>query len=732
MDIHLKAFANFLSRLPNILKPIADVVIDTTPCVFDVSGKRTVSEEECRLRGLTYACTVVDRKTFKLIMQIPMMLQNGTFLIKGQYRVVMLRQVRACVPVQLKNAIAVFGGKIIGKKFMPGFTNDAISFETAEEKFGFNTAMLNFISSENFEPFDPLHADNMRILTCFELLSQLVQACCKNALKFSTWQEQMVTASIFSCMATGNWRGTSMIGVTQLANTTSKYALDCQLRLVVNNCSNNAARYVHPSTCGFFCVSDTPEGQNVGLTHTLIPGVVLTEEQHLNLADVGFEENPDGPLHVFLNGKYYRCEGEPKQTENVRFDVRSPQEIWVWCDAGRMQHATFTPRDIVSKTAQQIPFMSHNQTPRVSYYCNMAKQAMVCEKERGTGHKLAYAQKAAVQPCHDNASGVNVVLAVMAMGWNQEDALVFSQGAIDRGLFMSLEHKEHNVKIGGTHENLDDDGVVSCGIHLKPGDPIAVDKVSGFTARVPQRSADVVMVDDVVVAPEENKAIVKTVAMRKPQIGDKFVSRFGQKGVIGAIMKDENMPFTAEGIRPDVVINPHAWPSRMTVGQIMEMAGAKINIMQGKHNVDGTPWKESHTVQQLADALKECGQPRSGKERMYDGITGCMLQEPIFIAVCYYQRLSHLAKEKCYARGKTGPTNQATLQPTKGRKQAGGIRLGEMERDVLLSNGAMGVLHERNCTAGTTVFQNSQVPHASKLLMAELNAMCIKTDLFTI
>ena len=216
--------------------------------------------------------------------------------------------------------------------------------------------------------------------------------------------------------------------------------------------------------------------------------------------------------------------------------------------------------------------------------------------------------------------------------------------------------------------------------------------------------------------------------MRTPIVGDKFTSRYAQKGTIAIVVPDEDMPFTTDGVRPDMVINPHAFPSRMTVGQIMEMAGAKINVINAQNTVDGTPWNESHTMEQLQHALKQAGHATSGKERMYCGKTGHMLPEPIFIAPCWYQRLTHLASEKCYARGGAGPVDMITRQPTNGRKKKGGMRLGEMEKDVLLSHGATHVLQARANSIGMDKFEGVDMPHATSLLMRELHAMMVKAD----
>jgi DNA-directed RNA polymerase subunit B len=220
-----------------------------------------------------------------------------------------------------------------------------------------------------------------------------------------------------------------------------------------------------------------------------------------------------------------------------------------------------------------------------------------------------------------------------------------------------------------------------------------------------------------------------------PVRGDKLANRHGQKGVIGAVVPDEDMPFTAEGIRPDMVINAHAFPSRMTVGQIMEMAGGKLG------GIDGSPFG-SLTVEEL---YRKGG---SGRETMYDGTTGLPLPEKIFIAPCWYQRLQHLAQDKCYARGASGLTDRTTNQPTAGRKNEGGMRLGEMERDVLAGSGATQVLRERMDCIGEATWDECHVcgkhfcqhifcgrknpktvPHATKLLGMELAAMGIEMKL---
>ena len=754
VDIQKDAYVEFIECIPAIVQEQLgsnlQVSVDMQPCVYDEAGKRYISKKECELRGLTYAATIVAKGPNPFIVaQVPLMLDNGTFLVKGQYRVIMLRQKRAKVPVSLRTTMVLHGGKLhkASKKFTPGHTNDRISFAAAEEKFGIPRAMLEHaITYYDTFSFDALDANHMRIMTCNDFLRALLKSCIKQNKRdtLAQWNSQYCTNAIFSSMATGNWKGTGMCGVTQLATLTNETALQSQMRTVVSTSSAIGARYVHPSTCGFYCISDTPEGQSVGLTHSLVDGVRLSKHQKTTPEACGFKPNAEGNVTVFLNGDWIgpcKCATEsPLTPEGCRIDIRmhpdGHQDAWIWSDAGRMYRDSFDPtKNMLGRTASGIPFVTHNQTPRISYYCNMAKQAMSCAPPAALPvcHRLAYAQAPLVKPALDETAGVNAIIAVNAMGWNQEDALVFAQGAVDRGLFRSIEHKTYRTKVGSEPQSdmLDRDGLVSEGIQLKENEPFASTELG--TSKIAPRSAPTVTVDKVIIAPAEQMATVTTVGMRTPEVGDKFVSRYGQKGVIGRIVPDEDMPFTAEGMRPDIIMNPHAFPSRMTVGQIMEMAGAKINVIRGSSVVDGTPWNETHTVHQLANALAEAGCTRSGKERMYCGVTGEMLPEPIFIAPCWYQRLTHLSREKCYARPTHGPTDSVTGQPTKGRKHAGGIRLGEMERDVLLSTGAIGVLEERNlASGGFTHYQGHQMPHASKVLMQELQGMLIQCTMDSI
>ena len=706
MELQRLKYLSFVESLPALVKRCIgiDVSIDDRASILERSGKRYITVYECEVRALTYAFTVVSKSTTPyVIMQIPKMLEDGTFLVKGKRRVMMLRRQRARVPVMLGNGImAIGGGKLDLAKslFTPSFGVHAVSIGKADKvKMNPEALKLACKNGESFA-FDADDVANMRIWTVDMLLTKLVTQVLNTTKSTGAWPEQHVTVAIFSAMSTGNWRGTSMQGVTQMANMSNRTSLRSQMSDVVSVYTSTRARFVHPSTYGYFCVSQTPEGQKVGLVHQLIEGVTTTDE-------TGAPAPVPGRMPWFHNGDLQECTSGMIDGGTVHCGT-----LWTWSDAGRMQR----PGGMLGCTARHIPFLEHNQGPRISYYTNMAKQAM---GETGA-HRLLYAQRPLVTPCHEATEGCNVILAVNCMGYNQEDALVASKGALDRGLFRSMQWKTYSA-------NVDEIPHLATGQQVNAGEEIMM---GTYTAK---RGAAQTTIVEAVEAPGVCR--VTTAALRMPVRGDKLANRHGQKGVIGAIVADEDMPYTQEGIRPDLVINAHAFPSRMTVGQIMEMAGAKLGGM------DGTPFGDCS----VHDLHKRGG---SGREVMYDGRTGLPLQEKIFIAPCWYQRLHHLAQDKCYARGASGLTDRITNQPTAGRKNEGGMRLGEMERDVLAGSGATQVLRERMDCIGTTVWDTCSicgkhfcqhifcgrkdpmtVPHATKLLGMELAAMGIEMKL---
>lgn len=364
--------------------------------------------------------------------------------------------------------------------------------------------------------------------------------------------------------------------------------------------------------------------------------------------------------------------------------------------------------------------------------------------------------KAHREYCMDEyPQGCNAVVAVISYtGYDMEDAMIINKSSYERGfghgsvyktkvIDLDLEEKqltkstgmpnlqfcniksppinidniESNDMIGEKYcEELDFDGLPSEGDIVNEGSPICcfVDRITGEFRIVKHKEAERAFIQTVrIIGPNtiyssssrkyENirKVSITLRFCRNPIIGDKFSSRHGQKGTLSVLWPTENMPFSESGIFPDVLINPHAFPSRMTIGMLIESMAGKAGAMNGIFQ-DSTPFQfheENRVIDYLGEQLKSNGFSYYGSEPLYNGLTGNLMQAEIFIGVVYYQRLRHMVSDKSQVRS-IGAVTQLTRQPVKGRKKHGGIRLGEMERDALLSHGVAFCLQDRlmNCS----------------------------------
>jgi DNA-directed RNA polymerase II subunit RPB2 len=502
---------------------------------------------------------------------------------------------------------------------------------------------------------------------------------------------------------------------------------------------------------------------------------------------------------------------DPGETEST-YIATYPHEV-----AGNdFTHAEIHPSTILGTLASNIPFPDHNQSPRNSYQAAMGKQAMGMyalnfrERFDAMSHLLCYPQVPFVSSFMSDyyaaqkmPSGQNITVAIATYtGYNQEDSVMINRASLDRGLFRSIFYRtykdeERKNQSSGEEERfgnpdptltrqmknanyskLDSTGFVPENTYVDSND-ILIGKV--VPLRVPtgmvipagskkyrdvsktMRNNECGWVDRIF----RNRngegysfAKVRVRQDRIPEIGDKFSSRHGQKGTVGMILNPEDMPQTASGIIPDIIINPHCIPSRMTIAQLMETLLGKVCAELGCLG-DGSPFNEV-TLEKLSKILRDdLGMEPSGNEILYNGFTGRQMETSIFVGPCFYQRLRHCSADKMHSRS-SGPLVMLTRQPAEGRAREGGLRFGEMERDCVIAHGITEFTKERfmECSdlfrcwscqdcgliaivnpkegiwscrgcGNTTSFSAIEIPYAYKLLLQELETMSITSRVLT-
>ncbi len=483
---------------------------------------------------------------------------------------------------------------------------------------------------------------------------------------------------------------------------------------------------------------------------------------------------------------------DPEECDTVRvslvpFTPENPSEI----------HGIF----LLSPLSAVIPYADHNPSPRVAFSCAQCRQGasmfhsnfnkrfdtitlILNSPQRPLCETWAYPHILGRGGCLPY--GENAIVAIsMYSGYNQEDSVILNGDSLKRGMFQTTYFHSYNVKeeildeatktqtmtanpttnpkyrefvklkADKDYSKLDEDGIIKIGSHVDEN-TILVGMVSpkidvkgmveGFNdiSAVPKRGQRGI-VDGIQVfnTSQGLRGIkVRIAESRSPILGDKFSSRAGQKGTVGMIIPGSDMPFNAKGLKPDLILNPHAIPSRMTTGQYLESMGSRIGNVLGTI-VDATPFTSQNQIVEYRDLLERNGFESNGSDIMYNGMTGEMMEMEIFIGPVYYLRSKLMVEDKLNYRD-TGARTLLTHQPLEGRSAGGGLRIGEMERDALIAHGSAAFIQEsfmKRSDAHEVLYQpdtglldttydgpveSIKMPYAASLFVKELEAMHVQ------
>ena len=529
----------------------------------------------------------------------------------------------------------------------------------------------------------------------------------------------------------------------QLSNRSSIDVLSCVRKIMMpcdENSPNTEMRQIHASQMGYVCPCETPDGKTVGITKSLACCCLVSTKTDLSAwvsEHCCIDIRPD-LAWVILDGvavgrcgrsrvdsiKEYEKDAvlgassvSVTSTDNIvrvkttagrpirpLFSVKHCPVDWsdpeteyldpVESAAARIAthgyggnwrdhtHMEMHPCTMLGLAASLIPFSEHNQSARNVFTSSQVKQAMQMnpdlEKSCDTLQRpLVQTTVGAAVGYNENPNGVNLVMCIMSLnGFNQEDAIIVKRSAVERGLFSSNVKKTTSVTVDNPWNTVDtDEGILSI---LHGGAEKQMTEAASMLT-----SPTITNIREVVTNTGRSTIHADMEVHRTLALGDKLSSRHGQKGVIGMLMSEEDMPFDRHGMTPDIIINPHAIPSRMTVGQLLENVLGKHAALKGTF-VDGTPFGERDI-----DEIARLGDT----DTMTLGTTGEIVQTKITMGIVYYMALKHQAADKVYVRSH-GPKSILSRQPISGRSKGGGLRFGEMEYDCLVAHGASSLITE--------------------------------------